>query len=284
MRRIALIAVAAAGLFGVVAVAHAANTYTVTVAQVTPGKAGTKAKPKSVIINFGYQVGETNNNRPSVTTDYEIAFGKQIKSNRKFFKGSKTCTIAQAGYTTGQAPKCPAGAKAGGGTINNLAGNATNPSDKIVCNLGLTLYVGDGKSVPASANDGIAVKNDLVLAIKKRPTDNCALSVDAALPAGFVTTANGTALKFHVKKVPFQQPIPGVDNSVVNVTSSVGKTIRVKTKVGKLKSGRPKFRMVPRGLFESVGCVGKQHAVNVVFTPSGGGAPTKAFKAAPCTK
>ena len=278
MRKIALMAVAVVALFGVVAVAEAANTYTVTVAKVTPTKAGTKAKPKPVTINFGYQVGETSNNRPSVTTDYEIAFGKNIKSNRKFFKGNKTCTVAQAGYVSGQAPKCPATAKAGSGSINNLAGDATKPSDKIVCNLGLTLYVGDGKSVPASANDGIAVKNDIVLAIKKRPTDNCALSVDAALPAAFVSTSKGSALKFHVKKVPFQQPIPGVDNSVINVTSSFGKSVVVRQRVG----GR--LKSVRRGLMESVGCTNRSHSVNVVFTPAGGGAPLTATKAAPCSK
>ena len=167
MRKIAMIAVAVTALFGVVAVAQASNTYTVTVAKVSPTKAGTALKPKPITINFGYQVGETANNRPSVTTDYVIAFGKQIKSNRKFFKGNKVCTVAQAGYSTGQPPTCPATAKAGAGTINNLAGNATDPTSKIPCNLGLTLYVGDGKTVPAAANDGIAVKNDLVLAIKR---------------------------------------------------------------------------------------------------------------------
>jgi len=282
MRKITMLALATVAVFGVVAVAQASNTYTVTVATVAPKKAGTTKKPKPVTINFGYQVGETNNNRPSVTTDYEIAFGKQIKSNRKYFKGSKVCTVAQAGYSSGAAPACPATAKAGQGTINNLAGNATDPTSKIPCNLGLTLYVGDGKTVPAAANDGIAVKNDLVLAIKRVNLNDCALNVDAALPAGFITTANGTALKFHVKKSPFQQPLPGVDNSVVNVTSSVGKTTKVPTKVKVGK--RTVTKQVTRGLFESIGCKSKVHAVNVTFTPSGGGASVKAFKGAPCTK
>jgi len=282
MRKITMLALATVAVFGVVAVAEASNTYTVTVANVSPKKAGTTKKPKSVTINFGYQVGTTDGNRPSVTTDYEIAFGKQIKSNRKYFKGSKTCTVAQAGYSSGQPPACPASAKAGQGTINNLAGDAKDPTAKVPCNLGLTLYVGDGKSVPAAANDGIAVKNDLVLAIKRVNLADCALNVDAALPAGFVTTANGTALKFHVKKSPFQQPLPGVDNSVVNVTSSVGKTTKVKTRV---KVGK-KFvtKNVTRGLFESIGCKAGAHAVNVTFTPAGGGAALKAFKGAPCTK
>jgi hypothetical protein len=278
MRKIAMIAVAVTALFGVVAVAQAANTYTVTVARVSPTKAGTALKPKPITINFGYQVGETSGNRPSVTTDYVIAFGKQIKSNRKFFKGNKVCTVTQAGYTTGQPPTCPATAKAGAGTINNLAGNTSDPSSKIPCNLGLTLYVGDGKTVPASANDGIAVKNDLVLAIKRVNISDCALDVNAALPAGFVTTTNGTALKFHVKKTPFQQPLPGVDNSVVNVTSSVGKSVRVRQRVAGV------FRLVTRGLFESIGCKSSVHRVNVQFTPAGGGAALNASKTAPCRK
>ena len=95
--------------------------------------------------------------------------------------------------------------------------------------------VGDGKTVPAAANDGIPVKNDLVLAIKRVNVADCALNVDAALPAGFQNTSLGTALVFHVKKSPFQQPLPGVDNSVVNVTSSVGKTTKVKQKVNDLR-------------------------------------------------
>jgi hypothetical protein len=278
MRKIAMIAIAVTALFGVVAVAEASNTYTVTVATVKPGKAGTKLKPKPVTINFGYQVGETANNRPSVTTDYVIAFGKQIKSNRKFFKGNKVCTVAQAGYSSGAAPTCPATSKAGSGSIQNLAGTATDPTSKIPCNLGLTIYIGDGKTVPAAANDGIAVKNDIVLAIKRVNVADCALNVDAALPAGFVTVTNGTALKFHVKKTPFQQPLPGVDNSVVNVTSSLGKTVRVRQRVGRV------FKLVTRGLFESTGCVGRAHKVNVAFTPAGGGAAINASKAAPCTK
>ena len=278
MRKIAMIAIAVTALFGVVAIAQASNTYTVTVARVSPSKAGTALKPKPITINFGYQVGETNNNRPSVTTDYVIAFGKQIKSHRSFFKGSKVCTVSQAGYSSGQPPTCPATAKAGAGVINNLAGNTTDPTSKIPCNLGLTLFVGDGKTVPAAANDGIAVKNDLVLAIKRVNVSDCALAVDAALPAGFVTVPNGTALKFHVKKTPFQQPLPGVDNSVINVTSSVGKTTRVRQKVGGV------FKLVTRGLFESIGCKTKVHKVNVAFTPAGGGSVVNASKTAPCTK
>ena len=157
--------------------------------------------------------------------------------------------------------------------MNNIAGLSTDPTSKIPCYLALTLFVGDGKSVPPSANDGIPVKNDLVLALKggpnSNPARNCALTVDGALPAQFTKTSKGTALKFHVRKIPFQQPQPGIDNSVVTVTSKVGKTVRVSGKT--------------RGLLESTGCTNRAHPVNVLFTDASKAVKT-ASKNAPCTK
>lgn len=285
MRKIAMLAIAAVGtIFGIVAVAHAANTYTVTVASVSPTKAGTTSNPKHTTINFGYQVGETSpNTRPSTTTDYVIGFGRNIINGRKFFKGNKTCTVAQAGYVSGAAPNCPAGARAGSGSVQNQAGIATDKSSIIPCFLALTVYVGDGKSVPASANDGIAVKNDLVLALKggsnPDPAKNCPLTVDAAIPAGFRTVAGGTALAFHVKRIPFQQPTAGVENSVVNVTSSVGKSIRVR--IRRRVGGRLRTVTVTRGLFMSKGCTGRRHVVNVQFKDASG-ASNSASKNAAC--
>jgi hypothetical protein len=135
------------------------------------------------------------------------------------------------------------------------------------------LFVGDGKSVPPSANDGIPVKNDLVLALKggpnSNPARNCSLSVNGAIPGQFTTTSRGTALKFHVRKNPFQQPLAGIDNSVVGVTSKVGKTVRVSGKT--------------RGLLESTGCTSRAHPVNVLFTDASKAVKT-ASKNAPCTK
>jgi hypothetical protein len=272
MRKIALLVTAAAVFAGMVAMAYGANTYSVTTASVSPTKAGTSSKPKSITINFGYTVGTTDGTRPRVTTDYTIAFGRNIKSNRRFFKGSKTCTLAQAGYSTGSAPACPSGARAGSGTVQNQAGVSADPTSKIPCTLNLTLYVGDGKGVPLGANDGIAVKNDMVLALKGGPP-SCPLSVDAAIPAGLVNTTAGTALKFHVRRSPFQQPQPGIDNAVVNVTSRTGKSIRV----------RQRGRFVTRGLFESVGCTNRVHTVQVLYTDSARSV-SRASKGAPCRR
>ena len=281
MRKTVLLATAVAAVFGVTAVAYAANTYKVTVATVSPTQAGTVAIPKSSFISFGFQVGETANNRPAVTTDYVIGFGPKIKNGRRFFKGNKVCTVAQAGIVSGRPPACPATAKAGSGSVQNLAGLATVPGHKVPCYLALTLYVGDGKAVPAAANDGKPVRNDVVLALKGQPnpndpSKNCDLAVDSAIPAQFTTFRTGTALAFHVRVKPFQQPADGVDNSVVNVTTSrVGKSVRVATRVG----GRTVFRT--RGLLESIGCTRRFHNVTVQFTPKTG-SPSVKSKAAPC--
>jgi hypothetical protein len=263
----------AAATCAIVGAAFAANSYTVNTASVSPTKAGTSSKPKSETISFGFSVASSDGNRPTVTTDYIIAFGKKIVANRKYFKGSKTCTIGQAGYSNGASPSCPSGSKAGSGSINSIAGLTLDPTSKIPCYLALTLFVGDGKSVPPSANDGIPVKNDIVLGLKagpnSNPAKNCALSVDGSLPAAFTKTAKGTALKFHVKKIPFQQPQPGIDNAVVSVSSKVGKTVKVKGKT--------------RGLLESIGCTGSAHPVNVLFTDASK-AVKSASKNAPCRK
>jgi len=274
MKKLGLLALGVAALTCAIAgLAFAANTYTVTTASVSPTKAGTSKKPKSETISFGFTATTADGTRPSVTTDYIIAFGSKIVANRKYFKGSKTCTIAQAGYTSGNTPACPSGSKAGTGSINSIAGLTLDPTSKIPCYLALTLFVGDGKSVPASANDGIPVKNDIVLGLRagpnSNPAKNCALSVNGSLPAQFTKTSKGLALKFHVKKIPFQQPQPGIDNAVVGVTSKLGKTVKVKGKT--------------RGLLESIGCTGGGHPVNVLFTDASK-AVKSASKSAPCRK
>jgi hypothetical protein len=284
MRKIALLAISAtAALLGLVSVAHAANTYTVNVASAAPPKAGTIANPKPTTINFGYQVGTTDGNRPSVTTDYRIGFGRNVRNGRRYFKGSKVCTIAQAGYAGGT-PRCPSTARAGSGTVENLAGATSDPTQKIPCKLGLTLYVGDGRAVPAANNDGIPVRNDLVLHLQRKVPGDCPLDVNAGIPAGFVTVNGGTALQFHVKTIPFQNPAPGVDNSVVNVTSSAGKTTPVRTRVCRPnRTPRCRFVTKTRGLFETVGCTNRSHVVAVRFQDKSGSV-SNAFKNAPCLR
>jgi hypothetical protein len=272
MRKIVMLVTAAVAFAGLAASAFGANTYSVDTARVSPSKAGTTSRPKPVNINFGYSVKTTDGTRPLVTTDYTIAFGSKIKAHRSFFTGSKTCTVAQAGYSSGDAPRCPSGARAGSGTVQNQAGLSSNPTSIIPCTLSLTLFVGDGRGVPSGANDNIAVRNDLVLLLRGQPP-SCPLTVNAAIPAQLTTTAGGTALRFHVKRSPFQQPQPGIDNAVVNVLSTTGKSIR----------RRQRGRLVTRGLFESIGCTNRAHPVSVLYTDTARNV-SRATKNAPCTR
>src|SRR5215218_10351799 len=131
MRKLAVMATGAvAVVLGIVAIAYAANVYTVTVAKITTTtttrtpttstKVGTALKPRPAKVEFGYTVTDTAGNRPTVTTDYDINFGPGIKPNH-LLKDAKTRKPAftQCTLTQGQNNTCPAGARLGGGIVNN---------------------------------------------------------------------------------------------------------------------------------------------------------------------
>lgn len=281
MRKFAVTAaLAVAASLGITAVAQAANTYQVSLARVTPTKAGTTALPKPARIEFGYKVGTTDGTRPAVTTDYVIAFGKGIQATNKVRDARTRARIwPQCPRSRASTNSCPAATKLGSGIVNNQAGDATRPSDPpIACRLNLTLFIGDGKVFPPAQNDGKTVRQDVWLGLKAVP-GLCPLSVDAALPAQLVKTASGgQALAFHVPKVPFQQPLPGVDNAVVEVTSNTYKTkSRVNTRVGTRIVRRT------RGFWETTNCLRRAHRVSVQFT-STTGQVSNASANAPCTK
>ena len=297
MRKIATL-VTAVGVFfaGAVTTAHA-NTYAVTQATVTPTKAGTRANPKPVTIGFGYGVQpDAPGTRPTVTTDYVIGFGRQIKNNRNLWSSSRAirssavmCTNAQAGLDTGQAPNCPAGSLAGKGVVKNQAGLVGSTAVAANCNLGLRIAVGTGRVSTQFNNDGKRVRSDLLLLLQGSPNGvpgrpevgSCPLTVNAALPAQFTTVATGTALSFHVPVSPFQQPQSGIENAVVDVTSTLSKTVRVRTRVR--RGGRTVTVIKRRGLLETRGCVGGSHRVNVAFTDKSG-QTFNAGKTAPCRR
>jgi hypothetical protein len=266
MRKTLLLSAVLAGVLGIVAVAYAANTYSVTIASVTPTKTGTLAHPHPERIQFGYAVGSTDGNRPKVTTDYRIAFGPGVVQNSKL-KATKTrFAFAQCKASAASTNSCPTSTRVGSGIVKNLAGLQSTPSQQIPCQLTLTIFNGDGKLFPPSQNDGRSVREDLWLGLKGQPPA-CPLVVNAAIPAQFVRFGGGTALTFHVTKVPFQQPQPGVENAVINVTSSIYKIARVAGKT--------------RGFFESTKCPKGGRPINVRFTDTSG-ATFNASKKAPC--
>lgn len=268
MRKTLLLSALVAGVLGIAAVAWAANTYTVDTARVTPTKSGTTRNPKPEMIQFGYSVGTTDGNRPNVTTDYVINFGAGIIQNSKLKISRTRFAFAQCKLSQGSSNTCPASTKVGSGIVKNLAGLASDKTQKIPCQLTLTIYTGDGKLFPPAQNDGKRVKEDLWLGLRGQPPA-CPLTVNAALPAQFARIGGGTTLAFHVPKVPFQQPQPGLENAVINVTSTINKLVRVNGK--------------PRGLFESTSCPRGGRPVKVTYTDTSG-ARFNASKIAPCTK
>ena len=92
MRKLWIAGVAAVVVvFSAVGVAYAVNTYEVDIASGSPNKAGSAAKPVPSTLNFGYEVGDTAGNRPSIINQYFIA----AEGIKYFPKARPTCTFAQ---------------------------------------------------------------------------------------------------------------------------------------------------------------------------------------------
>ena len=267
MRKTLLLSALIAGVLGIVAVAWAANTYTVTTARDTPTKSGTLRNPKPERVQFGYTVGTTDGTRPNPSTDYFINLGSGIKQNSKLKATRTRFAFAQCKFNQASANVCPASTKIGSGIVKNQAGLSSDKTSKIPCQLTLTIFNGDGKLFPPSRNDGKRFKEDIWLHLVGTPP-SCPLAVDTTLAVQFVATGGGTALTFHVPAVPLQHPQTGVDNSVVNTTASLFKTARV--------AGRT------RGFFETTSCPRGGRRVKVTFTDASG-ARVNASKIAPCT-
>jgi hypothetical protein len=239
-------AVAAAVL--VAGAAYAVNTYVVDIASGGPGnKAGSAAKPLPVFLNFGYEVGDSENLRPSVINQYFIA----AEGIKYFPKARPTCTFSQAKESPKYASKCKA-AVVGRGTIANAFGAAVDRTAKAACDVKLTLLnISNGPGV-TKKRGGMAIRIDT------DPPD-CPLSIHSALAAPiFDVKIEGIPTSELRFKVPdnLVHPAPGVDNSVIDVASKV---LRVTGKV-KVKG---KTRTV--GFASAVGRKGKKRTVRVTF-------------------
>jgi hypothetical protein len=247
----AVAAVAAAVL--VTGAAYAVNTYVVDIASGGPGnKPGNAAKPSPVFLNFGYEVGDTENLRPSVINQYYIA----SEGIKYFPKARPRCTFAQADESPAYNKKCKA-AVVGHGTIANAFGASDNRTAKAPCDVKLTLLdISNGKGV-TKKRGGMAIRIDT------GPPD-CPLEIHGSLAAPiFDVKIEGiptSELRFTVPD-SLVHPAPGVDNSVIDVVSKV---LRVTGKV-KVKG---KTRTV--GFASAVGRKGKKRTVRVTFVDETG--------------
>jgi hypothetical protein len=251
MRKRLIAALTTVAVLGFGGVAFAENIYEVHIANSSPKGKGTPSKPLPVKLGFGYTVGDTQGLRPTVIEQYRIA-PEGLVSYSKLFP---SCTYSQ----TKANPVARACRKAivGSGLVRNNAGAGTDRTQKLVCNLKLTLY----NLSDAGRNGGMAIRLDGDPPAP--PPDvrqpGCTLPVHESIKAPFFRVKlegqRTSELRFSVP-IQLQEPLPGVQNAVVEATSTVNR----KTATTRIKGRR---RTV--GFYSEVGCKGRTRTTRVTF-------------------
>jgi hypothetical protein len=256
MRKLSIAALTALAVLALGGVAYATNVYTVHIASSSPKGKGTPAKPQPVKVNFGYTVADDQGLRPTVIKQYRIASEGLVTFPGAF----PTCTFAQA-----SAQRLPAAcnkAKVGGGLVRNNAGASNDRSQKLICNLRLTLINVSG----AGRNGALAIRLDGDPPPPSDPNSRqlgCTVSIHTAIRAPYTQVRLGgfksSELRFTVPD-NLAHPIPGLDNSVVEAVSRVDR-----------KLARTRVRGVRRqvGYYNEIGCRG-QRTVRVRFVDEAG--------------
>jgi hypothetical protein len=256
MRKLWIAGVAAVvAAFSVAGIAYAVNTYDVNLASGSPNKKGSPSKPVPSTLNFGYLVDDSEDLRPSIINQYRIA----AEGVKYFTKARPTCTFSQASQSPSFARACRA-AIVGNGTIENEAGAPTDRSQKLPCNVDLTLInISNGPGVTRKRG-GMAIRIDT------DPPD-CPIPVHGALAAPiFDVKIEGVPTSELRFNVPDDLTHPGgLDNSVIKVVSRVQR-----------KTGRVRIKGTRRtvGFASVVGRKGRQRTVRVTFRSEDGNLQT----------
>jgi hypothetical protein len=267
-----VIAVSVAG------VAAAVNTYEVDIAASTPANAkGSAAQPAPVKLAFGFEVGDTEGLRPQVIREYRIA----AEGLQSFPDARPTCSFEAANdpsvlEPSGLSQACKR-AIVGSGAVDNDAGAPTDRSQKLDCDVRLTLInVSEGRAVDPSRTDeqaqrdrrddrqirrrgGIAIRVDTY----QPEFTRCPIAVHEAIAAPFydvrIQGVSTAELRFYVHDT-LAHP-SGLDNSLTDVSSTIQK-----------KAGRVRVRGERRrvGFYSSVGRKGRTRTVRVTFIDESG--------------
>lgn len=269
MRKLSIATLAIAALVALASVAYAANTYEVHLAKNSPNAKGSMKKPVPASLDFGYRVGDTENLRPFVITEYRIA----AEGLRAYPAARPTCPYDQATDPTKTDPKALSAkcrkAFVGTGTIKNLAGAPTDRSQKLPCDVKLTLInisTGDPR-FPKTVSQ-IRKRGGIAIRIDTDPPA-CPIPVHEALAAPFYDTKiegiPTSELRF---TVPDTLAHPGgLDNSVVEVTSKIKKLTGKVT----LKRGVPQPAAKRKvGFYSLVGRKGAKRTTRVTFIDQSG--------------
>ena len=265
MRKIWIaLACAIVAALSVAAVASAVNTYEVDIAKATKGK-GSKNKPKPAKLAFGYEVDDSADLRPEVIRQYRIA----AEGLRSFPNARPDCTFEQATDPTvtdpSQLSRACRRAFVGDGTISNEAGAPNDRTQKLACNVTLTLInISDGDPRYPETQRAIRRNGGIAIRIDTDPPA-CPIPVHEALAAPFydvkIQGIPTSELRF---TVPDTLAHPGgLDNSVVDVTSNVDK----KTGKVRVKRGAKKRKV---GFYSLVGRKGRTRTIRVTFVDESG--------------
>jgi hypothetical protein len=273
MRKLWIAVLALAAVVAVAGVAVAANTYTVHIADSSPGK-GSLKRPIPTKLDFGYQVGDDQGNRPFVVREYRIA----AEGTRSYPDARPKCTYEQATDPAATSPAQLAAAcrraNVGSGTIDNLAGAPNDRTQKLECDVVLTLInisTGDPR-YPKTVRQ-IRKRGGIAIRIDTDPPA-CPISVHEALAAPFYDTklqgVPTTELRF---TVPDSLAHPGgLDNAVVEVTSAIKKVTGKVT----IRRGVPQPAARRRvGFYSLVGRKGRTRTVRVTFIDESGARNTE---------
>jgi hypothetical protein len=254
-----VISVAVAGI------AIGANTYDVHLAASKPAnKKGKLTKPVPASFRFGYRVDDTEDLRPFVIREYRIA-GEGLQT---YPDVHPTCTFDQANANASQHDPACNKAVVGSGTIENEAGAPNDRSQKLPCNVELTLInIRTGDPREQKTVGQIRRRGGIAIRIDTDPPA-CPIPVHEALAAPFydvkIQGISSAELRF---RVPDTLAHPGgLDNSVVEVES----TIRKETGMERVKGGDR--RRV--GFYSLVGRKGPRRTVRVTFVDESGAKTT----------
>jgi hypothetical protein len=264
MRKV-LMAVAGAVVvaIAVAGIASAVNTYDVHLANSQSASKGTTAKPSAASLQFGYRVGDSENMRPQVIREYRIA----AEGLQSFPDARPTCTFDQANDNTVTDPsdlsRACRRAFVGSGTIENEAGAPNDRSQKLPCNVDLTLInISTGDPRERKTVSQIRRRGGIAIRIDTDPPD-CPIPVHEALAAPFydvkIQGVSTAELRFHV---PDTLAHPGgLDNAVKEVESRIQK----KTGMERIRGERRRV-----GFYSSVGRKGRTRTVRVTFIDESG--------------
>jgi len=275
MRKFSIAALALAAVMAVAGVAYAANTYSVDLAKSKSKSKGTLKKPSPASFDFGYSVGDTENLRPQVISQYFIA----AEGLETYPKAFKSCTFAQAtDPSAGSASELPAKCKKaflGTGSIHNEAGAPNDRTQKLTCDVNLTLInisTGDPR-YPSTVKQikkrgGIAIRIDQPQVNGQDDPAKCPpVGLHEALAAPYYDVKLGGVKSAELRfNVPSTLAHPsGIDNSVRNVVSHI-----------RLKKAKTKIKGVRRtvGFYSGVGRKGKTRTVRVTFVDESGAKQT----------